>query len=157
MPSCPMHLADTMKFRPYLTEVLPPASALAQAHRLANVWHGAERCEIRRSSGCSLTRECAKTQRARRSMVRETNPRVLPPFSATWHREETDFSVEKLRRPRHFELVGKYSFRDIDADRNNFADDSDFSSDARMRDSQASRLRPFHKLQLYFRAHFCYA
>lgn len=53
---------------------------------------------------------------------------------------------------RYSGLAGKCSFRDIDADRNNFVGDSDFSNAPGFAASRSvARLRPFYKLQRYFR------
>lgn len=134
MPSCPMHLADTMKFRPYLTV----RTVTACVSTCISASPG--KCTTERSARFRSSRnELEHSLRSRKSVRKHNVPagaiRAKRIRTIRRHREETDFSVEKLRR--HSALAGKCSFRDIDADRNNFVGDFDFSSDVRMhRDSQ---------------------
>lgn len=152
MPSCPMHLADTMKFCPYLTV----RTVTACVSTCISASPG--KCTTERSARFRSSRnELEHSLRSRKSVRKHNVPagavRAKRIRTIRRHREETDFSVEKLRR--HFALAGKCSFRDIDADRNNFVGDFDFSSDARTLAPRfaASRDRSFNKLR-YFRKRF---
>lgn len=158
MPSCPMHLADTMKFRSYLAvrsvTACVSTSCISASSGKWTTWCG--RFRSSRNEFVARERVCENTrcplERSARRIVRALPP-PLSPRDKTASRGNRFLS--RKTSPPFPGPAGKCSFRDIDADRNNFAGDSDFSSNARMRrDSRALRLRPFHKLQRYFRARF---
>lgn len=139
MPSCPMHLADTMKFRSLSNRTYRYRLRQHFLHkRIAWQMDDTVECgardsvhpEMSSSVRESTARVCVReTQRAPAGGESSLVLHLPSSPALRRHRGETDFSVEKPRR--HSKFAGKCSFRDIDADRNNFAGDSDLSSNPR--------------------------